>query len=197
MEHLSPAQHALDIVRQQIYPAALSDKDVLKLVENQAKLVTHEEIPKYRTIEQLMGKHKACIILYVTKVLPGDSMFGHWCCVFKAPWQRGTVSYFDPYGNEPDWCLSKMSREALEKFGNEPALSRLLHNYADRGGVVVYNKAPLQKHARNDAICGRLTGLRLQFRHLNGDQFAKMMNSYNAHGLSSDDLASLMTSFIN
>jgi len=52
----------------------------------------------------------------------------------------------------------------------------------------------LQKHGAGNAICGRLTGLRLQFKDLDGIQFANLMSSY-PH-MSSDELAALLTSFI-
>lgn len=182
---------------QKIIAQPLSENEILHLVENEAKLVTHEEIAKFETIEQLIGKHKACIILYVTDVNhQNNSVFGHWCCVFKAPWAKGTMSYFDPYGHEPDYSLRFMKPDATQEYGNQPALSNLLQDYSRRGGTVVMNDAPLQKQVKGNAICGRMTGLRLQFRNLDGNQFAALMNSYSKKGVSSDDLASIMTCFL-
>ena len=167
----------------------LSDKQILALTKNQARLVTHDEIKHFSSIEELLGKHGACIILYVTKIIHPNTMFGHWCCVFKAPWVNG-YSYFDPYGNKPDDVLKYMTPEAIEKCGNVPDLTHLL---LDSGKKVVYNDAPLQHHLKGDAICGRVTGLRLALREMDGRQFASLMKSYEASGITSDDLATLLT----
>lgn len=170
---------------------ALNDKELLQLVENKARLITHPEIKNYKTIDDLLGKNDACIILYITNILQDNSVYGHWCCVFKAKWRNDTISYCDPYGNEPDYSISKMSLEAILEYGQEKILSKMLKECGYR---VVYNIAKLQKYSENNAICGRIVGLRLQFREIDGNEFAYMMNSY--PNVSSDDLATLLTSFI-
>jgi hypothetical protein len=179
------------LMKNYVMNQALNDKEILKLVENKARLITHPEIKSYKNIDNLLGKHNACIILYITKILPDNSVYGHWTCVFRAEWQENTISYFDPYGKIPDFSLKFMSLEAIKEYGQEPILSKMLIN---SGYKIVYNIAPLQKHLQGNAICGRLCGLRLQFKDLDGNQFAKMMNSY-PH-LTSDELATLLTSFI-
>lgn len=174
---------------------ALNDEEMLKLVENKARLITYPEISNYRDIDDLLGKNGACIILYITQILPDNSVYGHWCCVFRAGWDKNTISYFDPYGGVlegvPDYTLKFMSPEAIKEYGQEPILTKML---LDSGYHVVYNTANLQKHQTNNAICGRLVGLRIQFKNVDGDEFAYLMNSY--PNLSSDDLATLLTSFV-
>jgi|SRR5580698_7220132 hypothetical protein len=182
------------LIRDYALKQPLSEKEILQLVEGKARVVTHPEIKSYKIIERLLGKHEACIILYVTHILEDGSVYGHWCCVFRAPWAQKTISFFDPYGNPPDNAISHMGNEAIEEYGQEKDLSNLLNDWIRRGGHVVYNIAPLQQREAGNAICGRLTGLRLQFKQLDGNQFAELMTSY-PH-LSSDDLATLLTSFI-
>ena len=182
------------IAREILMPNALSDKKIMELVEGKARLVTHNQIGQFRNIDDLLGPHGACIILYVTKVRPDNSIYGHWCCVFRAPWKANTISYFDPYGNLPDATLQYVEKSAMREFGDKPVLSQMLY---ESGYHVVYNIAPLQESKPGDAICGRLTGLRLQFRNLDGEQFAMLLNSYKKKGMSSDTLATLLTSFIN
>jgi hypothetical protein len=179
------------IIHSYVMNQPLNDKEMLKLVENKARLITYPEISNYKDINDLLGKHNACIILYVTKILPDNSVYGHWCCVFRAGWRKDTICFFDPYGEKPDFTLKHMSPEAIQEYGQEPYLTKML---IDSGYRIVYNNAPLQKHQKNNAICGRLTGLRLHFRNIDGNEFAKLMTSY--PNLSSDDLATLLTSFI-
>ena len=177
-----------EIVKEMAKP--LSDKQILSLTKHKARLVTHDEIGNFSSIEELLGRHGACIILYVTKLIPEtNTAFGHWCGVFKAPWIDG-YSYFDPYGNVPDDVLQFMTPEAIQQYGNTPNLSHLL---LDSGKKVVYNDAPLQHHLKGDAICGRLTGLRIALREMDGKQFASLMKSYEGAGITSDDLATLLT----
>lgn len=191
------------IIRKHIMTKALSDKEILQLVQGRARLITHDEIAKFKNIDDLLGGHHACIILYCTAIRPDNSVYGHWCCVFRAEWDPTgkTISYFDPYGEPPDVTLEFMSDEAIKEFGNENILSQLLIRSAEpvkKGGngyCIVYNTCPLQAHKKGDAICGRLTGLRLQSRQVDGNTFAKYMKSY--PGLSSDDLTCLLTAFID
>lgn len=179
------------IIHKFVMSQSLNDRDMMKLTEGKARLITHPEIGDYKNIDDLLGPHKACIILYVTKILDDNSVYGHWCCVFKAEWRNDTISYFDSYGNKPDNTLSHMSDQAISEYGQEPILSHMLLNCGYR---VVYNKAKLQKHEKGNAICGRLCSLRLQFKNIDGNEFAYMMTSYK--NLSSDELATLLTSFI-
>lgn len=175
---------------------ALTDGEIMKLVDKKARLVTHDEIKNYKDMKDLLGKNKACIILYVSKILPDNSIYGHWCCVFKAGWDKNCICYFDPYGEIPDYHLRRMSPEAIKEFGNHPFLSEKLRDYAKGGKYVVYNNSRLQKYKEGDAICGRMTGLRLQFRDIDGFKFDDLMNSYSNKGISSDELATLLTSFL-
>jgi hypothetical protein len=172
-------------------PQPLSDKEVLKIINGDADLVAYDELGRYGSLEQLLGRKGAVILLYITDVLPDGDVFGHWTCIFRAPGQKNLVSFFDPYGNAPDYSLNFMSEKALRQYGNEPLLTYLLRDFIDRGGRVNYSRYPLQKHDKSNAICGRMTALRLGFRYLDNDAFAQFMNSY--PGLSSDQLAVLLT----
>lgn len=179
------------LIHKYVMNQALSDSEMMKLVEGKARLIIYPEISEYKDIDQLLGKYRACIILYITQILEDGSVYGHWTCVFQAGWKTDTICYFDPYGDVPDYPLNFMSDVARREYGQEPVLSSMLKN---SGYKVVYNIAPLQKHNKGNAICGRLVGLRLQFRDIDGNKFAELMNSY--PNLSSDDLATLLTSFV-
>lgn len=167
----------------------LSDKDLLRLCDNKANLITHGEIKGYSDVYELMGKNKACIILYVTSSDDGN-IFGHWTCVFESPKDKSIV-YFDPYGQQVDYPLRHMTPRAIEEFGNVPILSEMLEDQIEDGKKVHINHHHLQHHLLNDNVCGRLTGLRLNFRMLDDEQFFKLMTSEN--GINSDQLSAILT----
>ena len=171
----------------------LSDREILDLCGNKARLITHDEVSKYSTIDRLLGPNKACIILYVTKSIPSGDVFGHWTCVFKAGWKRKTLYFFDPYGNAPDYCLQYIGSGTDPKYSDYPYLSDLLN---DSDYKIEYNDFPLQRHVRTDNICGRLTGLRLLSRNVDGFEFAQVLNQFAEFGFDGDDMATYLTSFI-
>jgi hypothetical protein len=183
------------LMKDYVMDKPLNKEQILELVDKKARVVTHPEIENARNadhyLDQLMGKHGACIILYVTNIMDNGSAYGHWCALFRAGWRPDTLSYFDPYGAPPDTAISKMSPEAIAQYGQDRVLSSLLKRCRYR---VVYNIAPLQEHQPGNAICGRLVGLRLQFRDIDGNRFAQLLTSY--PNLSSDDVATLMTAFV-
>ena len=171
----------------------LSDEEILDLCDNKARLITHDEIKKYSTIDKLLGPNKACIILYVLKSLPSGDVFGHWTCIFKAGWQRKTLYFFDPYGNEPDHVLQYIERDTDPKYSDYPYLSDLLHASDYK---LEYNQFPLQHHDEGDNICGRLTGLRLLSRDVDGFEFAMVLNQFADFGFDADDMCTYLTSFL-
>lgn len=171
----------------------LSDEEILDLCDNKARLVTHDEIPKFKNINHLLGPNKAVIILYVTKSGKDGSVFGHWCCCFKAGWQSNTICFFDPYGKPPDNALQYIEKDTLPKYPDYPYLTEMLRG---SGYDVVYNSTPLQNKDPKDNICGRLTGLRLLARDVDGIEFARFLNQFKPYNFDGDDLATYLTSFL-
>ena len=171
----------------------LSDIEILDLCDNQARLVTHDEIPKYQNINHLLGPNKAVIILYVTKCDKNGNAFGHWCCCFKAGWRANTICFFDPYRKPPDYTLNYIDKGTPPQFSSYPYLSEMLQR---SGYNIVYNSTPLQHKQPNDNICGRLTGLRLLARDVDGFKFAKFLNQFKPYNIDGDDLATYLTSFL-
>ena len=183
-------------LNRRILPDPLSDKDILKLCDNQARLVTHDQIRNFRTVEDLLGPHGAAIILYATQVFPNDDILGHWVTVFRSPDDDSKIYYFDSYGKNVDNPLKYMTKNAIKKFGKYPYLTDLLQNFEARGGKVEVNKYKLQKQANDISTCGRLVGLRLQFRFQDNEEFYNSMNSYSKKPLTIDELAVLLTAFM-
>src|SRR5665648_14336 len=104
-----------------------SDRDIMKAVDGKANLVLYPDIAKYKTIDALLGKHKACIILYITSDDP-HNVFGHWVTIFKSG--PKTLTFFDSYAYIFD------SQLAFSKIPMPPYLTDLLErcNYD-----IIYN----------------------------------------------------------
>ena len=52
---------------------ALSDLEVLKIVKNKARVMLYNELSKYKTLDEALGKHGAIFLLY-----ENQTQFGHW-----------------------------------------------------------------------------------------------------------------------
>ena len=174
-------------------PRSFSSADILKLVENQANLVTHPEIAKYHNINHLLGPYNACIILYITREgSQRGSLYGHWCCIFRNI-NNGILTYFDPYGRPIDAAVNFMTNQMVREFGRVPELTLLLQRSPPE--LIDVNKYDLQIHRKGISTCGRHTGMRLQFRQLNNAEYAALMSP--TKKLVPDEVVTLMTSFIN
>jgi hypothetical protein len=173
-------------------PISFSAENILTLVQHEANLVTHPEIARYRTVDDLLGKWGACIILYITR--EGDtphSIYGHWCAIFRNT-SNGMLTYFDPYGKPIDSTILYMSPKVIQEFGQVPELIHLLERSPSE--PIDINKYDMQIRERGVSTCGRHTGLRIQFRHMNNAEYARCMRPFK--GLTTDELATLMTCFI-
>ena len=163
---------------------SLSGSDVLNLVDNKANLFTYPELVKFKNINQLLGKYRAAIILYLT-----SENYGHWVCLFQQ--DDNTLSFFDSYALMPDDEL-KFAPINFRKSHNQyyPHLTYLLYN---SGLNVDYNNHKLQSDKRDTTTCGRWVGARLVLRCLTNDQFAEVFLN---NRISPDQLVTIFTSFL-
>jgi hypothetical protein len=153
----------------------ISDTDILDLVDHKANLISYDKIAKgvetgkIKSIYDILGKNKACIILYLT-----DKDYGHWTCCFEN--DDGSIEFFDSYGYKPDGefnFIPKHIRETLKQ--NLPVLTALLY----AANVPIYfNEYHLQsskpyKDLAPPATCGYWVATRLNFRDLDTSEFAK------------------------
>lgn len=165
---------------------SLSNIELLDMIDGKANLLTYPELSKKRSIDQVLGKYGACIILYETK-----KDYGHWCCVFKL--NNSTLEFFDPYGKKVDEQLKWIDNN-FRKYNNEwyPHLSALLLKSKYK---LTYNNHKFQKFARDVNTCGRWVGLRLKFRHLSLNEFKKLFLKKREEN--ADFYATLLTELIS
>lgn len=168
---------------------ALSDKEVLRLIDGKANLVLYPDLHKYETIDDILEPYGACILLFEAK-----PKYGHWCCIFKR--NNKELEFFNPYGGYPDDSLDYIpTRFRLISNQYYPHLSWLMINSPYE---LSYNEYKFQKHGTDIKTCGRWCALRLTCRYLSLDDFHKLikhlMKKFN---MKSDELVTLLTMHIN
>jgi hypothetical protein len=180
----------MDKLLKKIRSYSFSDKDMMKLVDDEANLVTYPEIKKYKTLDELLGKDRACIILYLQ-----TSEYGHWCCIFEREDKPGLINFYDPYGYFPDDELEFNKPATNKKLGQTmPYLSMLMINDKDKYAFT-YNNYKLQSAGKNNNICGRAVGLRINFKDIDDKEFYDLLSKNKCY--SKDEWVVILTSFIN
>lgn len=166
---------------------SLSGKDILKLINNKANLISYDELKNVKNIKDIM-KHGACIILYLS-----EKHYGHWVCVFYR--NKDLIEFFDPYGISIDLEKNWIPKEKQKSLGVEKNyLSKLL---ANSGSKIEFNHYHFQKKGDKNAVCGRWVAIRLIFRNISIDEFNKLFG-FKKICIDSDWLVTLMsTNFVN
>lgn len=171
---------------------ALSNSQVLKLVDNKCNIVLYPELINYNSIDELLHPYGACIILYVAKFEPHP--YGHWCLIFKQ--KDDLLEFFNPYGGWPDDPLKHIpfyTRQISNQ--NFPLLSYLMYISPYD---LSYNEHKFQKHGRNIKTCGRWCAFRLLCRNYNLEQFYLLIKELkNLLNLNGDEVVTLLTMYIN
>ena len=156
---------------------ALSDADIRHALGNGTLILSYNELAKYKSVEDILRNHHSAIILYINQ---GDNS-GHWTCLIKHP---DRVEFFDSYGGNmngrPDAEFQFIDKEQRKiNYRGAPYLSKLLYDYAKRGGVVEYNHHQLQKEGAGIATCGRHCIVRIKTKHLPLNTYASMIKRFN------------------
>jgi hypothetical protein len=162
---------------------ALSGEEMMMLVDNKANLEIYPNIHKYKTLNDLLGPHKACILLYEWK-----KNYGHWTCVF----QRGnTIEFFDSYGDPPDAELDYVP-EHFAHVHNEDH-DYLMDLIRKSGKKLEYNSFDFQEESKGTSTCGRHVAVRLAFREVPNVDYVLMFLTI---GKDPDELVTYATNFI-
>jgi len=158
---------------------ALSDKDVLKLVEGKARIMLYSDLYKCKTLDEALGKHGAMFLLYQVK-----PSYGHWCAVFKL--DDKTVEFFDPYGlmmdSELNWIPKDFRKVSHQLY---PHLTALFY-YSPYN--LTYNEHKFQHKGSGIKTCGRWSAMRIACRDWSLEKFTRIFKN-----VDSDDLVTLLT----
>lgn len=143
---------------------SLSGEDILKALDYKCNLVQYKDLKDFDSIEELLGPHKKCVLLYHTK-----RNYGHWTCLYE---HDNRIYFFDSYGIIPDNELKFLHPDLKKQLNSQHRhLTKLLYN---QNKPVEYNEYKLQKRQKNIATCGRHTVNRLRYPKISIDNYYKI-----------------------
>jgi hypothetical protein len=152
----------------------VSGEAMLRMVDNKANLMTYEELEKYTNIDDVLGPHRAVILLY-----QAHRFDGHWTCLFESAQNPNKLIFWDSYGITLDKEL-EFSEFNTRKHKGEivPHLSALIDksNY-----TVESNTYQFQKDGQKNNECGAHTACRIIFRDMSNKKFQTFMTTNKCH----------------
>lgn len=171
---------------------ALSDDQLLHLIDNKANLILYPDLHNYTSLDQLLYPYNSAIILYESK-----PNYGHWTCIFK---HKNTVEFFNSYGSSPnsdegfpDQCLNYIPDDfRIASNQVHTYLSHLMYNSPYK---LTYNEYPFQSHEQGIKTCGRHVAMRLLYSNLSLKKYKELMDKLSKKlNMDYDDVVSLITS---
>lgn len=168
----------------------LTGDDMKKLAGPDSLILSYPELYKYKTIEQLFSNGiNKIIILYLQT--PNS---GHWCCLTL---NNNIVTFFDPYNLMPDSEL-KFNKQILNKELNQEHtyLTKLLLDFAIKGGTVEYNEMRFQKLSNGVSTCGRHAGLRARYYQIPLNKYQKIFKDLKKEGYDLDKVSIFISDYL-
>jgi hypothetical protein len=170
----------------------LSDDEVVRLAGPDSKVMLYPDLQQYQNINQLFGRKKKIIILYLNEKTP-DSVVGHWTLLTKQ--RRGgkeILEFADSYGGEIDSQLEYHNKSKRKQLDQEHGfLSRLLFNHMNGKEDKIelhYNEVPLQKSKENINTCGRWVGVRGHFYDIPLEKYQSIFKKLKTEGYDLDEV---------
>lgn len=172
-------------ILKQIENIALSNKDLLKIVDGKANIIIYSNIYKYRSIDDLINPYGAAFILFQSR-----PHYGHWCLLFRTNDRK--LEFFNPYGGYPDDSLDYINSDFKKKsYQDKPYLSKLL---LKSPYDLEYNEFDFQKEKNDIKTCGRHCAMRLICRYLNIYEYKDFLDKIKSiTGLNYDQIVTLFT----
>lgn len=142
---------------------ALSKSDLYRIFDNKVNIYVYNEIKKFNSIDELLGKYQKCIVLY-----NWEPNYGHWVSLSKL--DNGDIDFFDSFSSKPDKELDNIPKQFKMANGMDyPYLTKLLYQSPYQ---IEYNDKVIQDDS--SCCCGRYCAIRLSCPHLTIDQFNKL-----------------------
>jgi hypothetical protein len=154
------------------YP--LSGQDIMELTRGKTEIHIYEDLMKINSIDELLGKHGACVLLYQQ-----SRRFGHFVSIIKMG--KNHIEVFDSLGMGIDKELQFSKFNVRNMSGR--IVPHLTHLLEKSGYDYYYNSKMIQSSRHDENTCGRFAALRIRFRHLSLKEFIHLLTtnrSYNA-----------------
>lgn len=145
----------MDNILKQQENVDLNEDNIKDITKGKCNIVVYHEIPKYNSVDDLLGEFGACIILYETR-----EDFGHWVVLMKIG--DNQLEFFDSYGFQMDTELK------YAVYDNTPYLSNLV---SKSSYDLKQNTVRLQTMAEEVNTCGRWASTRIVMRDMPLDKF--------------------------
>lgn len=145
------------IIQNNLEKYPLNGKDVLDLCKGKVNVLRYSDLQD-KTLDQILGEHKACIIL----IEYPDKQIGHWVLLFQHP--DGVLEYYNSFGFPVDYP------------NKTPIIQSKLY-----GLRVIVNNQCLQSKKDNINTCGRYCVLRLNYKHLDMRDFNRLLTQNKAY----------------
>ena len=133
---------------------ALTDLDIKKYLGENVKIISHQDLKNYKSLDQLMP-HKKDVVIIIWESSPN---YGHWTLLSKyvdEETKKPTIESYDSYGypiNEPlKWIRPKYKN----KIDCTDYLTDLLLKAEKEGYDIIYNSKNFQNKKDDVATCGR------------------------------------------
>jgi hypothetical protein len=146
---------------------SLSNFDIMDLLKGQTKVITYDQLAKYKTIDELLSPYGSVVILYINSPT-GD--YGHWCAVIK---HADRIEHFDSYSMVPDGEFKMIDKKTRKlNYKGLPYLSKLLYKSKYE---IEYNHEQLQAFGDDISTCGRWVVLRIILKDIPLNEFIKLI----------------------
>ena len=161
-----------------------SEDDMRNICEGKVSVMSYKDAVGKGSIEAVLGRHKAAIILIET-----EPNYGHWVALFEV--DPHTLEWFDSYGMAPDAELKMVPASFRAQSAQDaPRLSEMIAR--SRYTKVLYNHERLQKTQGDVSTCGRWAAVRVCMRWCPLQDFIRM---FVGQRLSPDQYITLLTLF--
>lgn len=155
---------------------ALSDDDIMELMDENCRIETYPNLINYNSIEELLEPFDCCFLLFELKPFEG-----HWVLIHRLP--NGHIEFFNSYGGKggkggyPDDCLDYIPKKYRGQSNQDfPYLSKLLY---ESPAKIDYNQYKFQRSGNEVRTCGRWCIIRRLLKDIKLSDFAKIFKIKN------------------
>lgn len=163
---------------------ALSNYDILKILDNKCNIILYPDLHKYNTLDEILYPYDSCILLF-----EAQPKYGHWVALIR---HNNDVEFFNSYGGFPDDSLKQIDKKFAKQSNQDvPYLSLLMLKCPYN---LFYNEFQFQKKNKNTKTCGRHCIVRVLNKHMDIYNYKSMLDTIkNDYGYDYDKIVTFIT----